>query len=340
MGPSDAAFRLLVDNVRDQAIVFVDAQGAVRSWNAGATQLTGYERDDVLGKSLAIFFTDDEAAAGLPQRSLAEALRTGSFEDIGWRRRKDGSRFWAQATTTAIRDESGAHIGFAKVIRDLRDSAYRAFVEASNAIVWSADVNGRANADSPSWRAFTGQSEAEWRAESGAFAPVHPDDLENLAVAWTTAREQGASFECEFRLRRRDGVYVWMAVRALPLRNPDGRVREWFGVTFDIAARKKAESELETSLGWWTTTLTSIGDAVIATDQAGAVRFMNPVAERLTGYSLQQAQGRPLVDVFHIVNEATRAPVDNPVAKVLAQGAVVGLANHTILVRPDHSEIP
>jgi PAS domain S-box-containing protein len=87
-------------------------------------------------------------------------------------------------------------------------------------------------------------------------------------------------------------------------------------------------------------TLSSIGDAVIATDAAGRVTFLNPVAESLTGWPAAEAIGRPLTDVFHIVNESTRHAVENPVQHALAKGVVVGLANHTILVARDGTERP
>jgi PAS domain S-box-containing protein len=88
------------------------------------------------------------------------------------------------------------------------------------------------------------------------------------------------------------------------------------------------------------TTLHSIGDAVIATDARGLVRFMNPVAERLTGWPLAEAEGRPLADIFKIVNEFTRATVESPADKVLREGQVVGLANHTVLLARDGTEVP
>jgi PAS domain S-box-containing protein len=88
------------------------------------------------------------------------------------------------------------------------------------------------------------------------------------------------------------------------------------------------------------TTLRSIGDAVISTDAAGAVRFMNPVAEQLTGWTDREAQGRLLDDVFHIVNEQTRAAVDSPVARILRERKVIGLANHTVLIGRDGGEHP
>jgi PAS domain S-box-containing protein len=88
------------------------------------------------------------------------------------------------------------------------------------------------------------------------------------------------------------------------------------------------------------TTLTSIGDAVIATDQAGRVTFMNGVAENLTGWTRAQAEGQPLRNVLNIVNEETRQPVESPVDKALREGVIVGLANHTVLISRDGAERP
>jgi len=104
--------------------------------------------------------------------------------------------------------------------------------------------------------------------------------------------------------------------------------------------KHQAEVRLRESERRYATTLTSIGDGVIATDSLGGVTFMNPVAETLTGWSLAEARGRPLVDVFKIVNEQTRLAVEDPVAKVLSEGKAVGLANHTILIGRNGSEIP
>jgi PAS domain S-box-containing protein len=87
-------------------------------------------------------------------------------------------------------------------------------------------------------------------------------------------------------------------------------------------------------------TLDSIGDGVIATDQHGVVVRMNPIAQRLTGWTLAEAKGRPLAEVFRIVNEMTRAPVESPADLVLREGAIVGLANHTLLIARDGSERP
>jgi PAS domain S-box-containing protein len=110
-------------------------------------------------------------------------------------------------------------------------------------------------------------------------------------------------------------------------------------VFYDITASKKAEEALRASEQRWATTLSSIGDAVIATDLDGNVTFMNAVAEKLTGWTLKEASKKPIMEVFNIINEQTRLQVEDPVAKVLKKGLIVGLANHTILVRKDRTEV-
>lgn len=107
----------------------------------------------------------------------------------------------------------------------------------------------------------------------------------------------------------------------------------------EIAGRKQAETSLRESEQRWATTLASIGDAVIATDVSGKVMFMNGVAEELTGWTLSEASLKPVKEVFHIVNEQTRAEVEDPVSKVLEKGMIVGLANHTVLIRKDGTEV-
>ena len=107
-----------------------------------------------------------------------------------------------------------------------------------------------------------------------------------------------------------------------------------------LTERKRSEDALRQSEERWSTTLHSIGDAVISTCAQGTVIFMNEVAEKLTGWSLSEAQGRDLEEVFNIINEATRVKLDNPVIQVTQTGQIIGLANHTALVRRDGTELP
>ena len=114
-------FRLFIEAVRDHAIYTLDAQGNVSSWNEGASRLKGYAASEILGRHFSCFYSADDNRNGKPARELEMATRDGRVEDEGWRVRKDGSRFWANATITAIRDNTGTLIGFAKVTRDFTD---------------------------------------------------------------------------------------------------------------------------------------------------------------------------------------------------------------------------
>ncbi len=107
-----------------------------------------------------------------------------------------------------------------------------------------------------------------------------------------------------------------------------------------VVQRRRAEERVQEQREWLRVTLASIGDAVIATDTAGRVTFLNSVAQELTGWTLADAQGKPLEAVFAILNEQTRQPVDNPVERVLREGGIVGLGNHTILIARDGRERP
>ncbi|HEX4025181.1 MAG TPA: ATP-binding protein [Steroidobacteraceae bacterium] len=107
----------------------------------------------------------------------------------------------------------------------------------------------------------------------------------------------------------------------------------------DITERKLAEAQLRDQREWFQVTLASIGDAVITTDTAGRITFLNSVAEAMTGWTAQEAQQLPLERIFNIINEQTRAPVEHPIGKVLRGGSIVGLANHTALIARDGTEI-
>ncbi len=111
-------------------------------------------------------------------------------------------------------------------------------------------------------------------------------------------------------------------------------LREWHHIT----ARKRVEASLAEEKERLAVTLSSIGDAVIATDAQGRISLMNKVAEHLTGWRLEEARGEPLERIFHIINENTRERCDNPVAKVFETGGIVGLANNTVLVSRDGTE--
>jgi PAS domain S-box-containing protein len=170
---------------------------------------------------------------------------------------------------------------------------------------------------------------------------------------------QGRYEEEGWRLRK-DGSRFWASVVLAPVRDAAGNLRGFSKITRDMTERRQAEENarrllqeeaarkaaqhyaqvIEAQREQLRVTLNSIGDGVITTDTDGRVTLLNPVAESLTGWTIEDAAGQPLTTVFHIVSEQTRQLVENPVVKVLATGHIVGLANHTVLIARDGTERP
>jgi PAS domain S-box-containing protein len=116
---SEERFRLLVDSVQDYAIIMLDTEGCVASWNAGAERITGYAENQIRGRHVSAFYSAEDVAAGKPARSLKQAVQTGRCEEEGWRTRPGGSRYWASVMITAVRDAEGWVHGFAHVTHDV-----------------------------------------------------------------------------------------------------------------------------------------------------------------------------------------------------------------------------
>jgi PAS domain S-box-containing protein len=118
---TERRFRILVQGVRDYAIFMLDPTGHITNWNAGAERIKGYRTSEILGQHFSRFYTPEDVEDGTPVRALETARTEGKYEAEGWRRRKDGSRFWASVLIDAIYDEQGTIIGFAKITRDLTE---------------------------------------------------------------------------------------------------------------------------------------------------------------------------------------------------------------------------
>jgi PAS domain S-box-containing protein len=138
---SDAHFRLLVESISDYAIITLDVNGNVTTWNSGAERLEGYRADEIIGQHFSCFYPRESIRQRSPERELRVAATEGRFEDDNWRVRKDGSRFWANVVVTPLRDGGGKLLGFGKIMRDLTerrrtDERFRLIVEcAPNAMV-------------------------------------------------------------------------------------------------------------------------------------------------------------------------------------------------------------
>ena len=118
---SEEMFRLIVSNIKDYAIIVLDPEGQVISWNGGAQRIKGYATDEILGQHFSVFYPPDDLAAGKPDIELSRARKEGRFEDESWRVRKDGSRFWANVVVTPLNDDTGRLRGFVKITRDVTE---------------------------------------------------------------------------------------------------------------------------------------------------------------------------------------------------------------------------
>jgi len=145
---SEERFRLLIEGVTDYAIFMLDPKGNIVTWNTGAERLNGYTSEEIIGHHFSCFYPEADLTAGKPESELQMALANGSFEDEGIRLRKDGSKFLANVVITAVYDETGKHVGYAKITRDNSERAraenrFRAVVESTATAIVMIDQDGK-----------------------------------------------------------------------------------------------------------------------------------------------------------------------------------------------------
>jgi diguanylate cyclase (GGDEF)-like protein/PAS domain S-box-containing protein len=167
---------------------------------------------------------------------------------------------------------------------------------------------------------------------------LHPDDSDRVLTALSEAVEQQKAYTAEYRIVRRDGTIRWIEAQGHVRRSDDGEPIEMTGTVLDITERKRIERLLLEEKERALVTLHSIGDAVISTDAHGNIEYLNPVAETLTGYKIDEARGQELDQVFRIINEETGEAAEDPVERCLTEGKIVGLGNHSILVSRSGTE--
>jgi PAS domain S-box-containing protein len=339
----------------DDAIIGKDLDGTIRSCNPAAERLFGYAAAEMIGRPITTLIPQERQHE---EMEILARLRRGEqiqhFETV--RLRKSGEAIEVSLSISPIRSAAGALVGAAKIVRDVTErnrtqralAAQREWFRVTLASIGDAvitcDVDARVTYINSVGELLTG-----WSAQDAMGRPLvdvfriidehSREAIENpTAKVLRTGYVQGLANHTV--LISRDGRERPIADSASPIRSDDGTVLGVVVVFHDASEQRRAEMAIAQHRQWLQTTLESIGDAVIATDRQGRVAFMNRVAEALTGWSASAAHERPCDEVFRIVNEQTRAPVQSPVARVLAEGAVVGLANHTLLLARDGHERP
>ncbi len=228
------------------------------------------------------------------------------------------------------------------VIRKKGGEALRllaAIVESSDDAIIGKALDGTILSWNKGAERMYGYSSGEIKGRNIAILipPDRPDEL----LQMYKRLERGERIEHFETMRcKKDSHCIDVSISVSPIKDDKGIISGFATIARDITYRKKAEEELRRSEAWLSTTIKSIGDGVIATDKDGCVIFLNPVARLLTGWKEDEAKCTPLKTVFNIINEQTGQKVESPVDKVIREGTIVGLANHTILIAKDGRRVP
>jgi diguanylate cyclase (GGDEF)-like protein/PAS domain S-box-containing protein len=223
------------------------------------------------------------------------------------------------------------------------EARFRAMSDASPLGIFVSDPDGGCVYTNAAFRETAGLRSGQtlgrdWRRL------IHPDDLPKVVGAWHHAARNRAPFSTEARILREDASVVWVRMNAAPM--IDGGIFDGHIHTVeDITERKTtelilstAEEALHAEKERAQVTLNSIGDGVLTTDLAGKVTYMNQVAEEMTGWQRNDALGRPLSEVFAIIDAKTRVPATNPAQRAMAEDRIVGLAANCVLIRRNGTE--
>lgn len=330
----------------DDAILSKSLDGIIQSCNPATERIFGYRPEELIGQPVRILIPPDRQEE---EDEILERLRRGEridhFETV--RLTRDRRLIDVSLTISPIHDALGNAVGASKIARDItgrkrareRESYLAAIMSSSTDAIISKDLNGIITACNESAERIFG-----YPAEEMVGRPIYliiPADRyaeEEMILSKIRAGERVEHLET-VRLAK-GGRQVDVSLAISPIRGESGDIIGIAKVARDITEQKRLARELADQKEWLRVTLSSIGDAVIATDVQGRVAFMNPVAEHLTGWRLDQARGRSCVEIFRIVNEDTGRTVESPVARVLAEGVVVGLANHTLLIAAGGTKRP
>ena len=345
---SDALLRNVMENAA-VGMVLIGIEGRIIYANRSFAEMLGYEQSECVGFALKDIVHPDFAASAVEQ---SQDLLAGRIENYRAERkylRKNGDSIWVLSSVSLLRSERTGQPSYMILqISDLdrqkraeaalaeSESRSTAALDGAGQGVWDHDIRNKRVFYSRMWKIMRGFAPDEEVSgeQKDWLARVHPDDRERIL---TTIRKQDAGDiprnAFEYRERHRDGHYVWILSRGRPIDwFPDGSVARTVGTDTDITTLKVVEEALAEEKERLRVTLESIGDGVISTDAEGRITFINPTAEQMTGWSLEDSIGKPADEVFTIIVESTGKLATNPVAECLTHERVYHPDEDVVLV--------
>jgi PAS domain S-box-containing protein len=301
---SQERYRMLLDEVRDHAIIMMDPQGRIVTWNAGAEQIQGYSADEIIGQDFSCFYLPEDIARGRPQEILRLTAASGRLEEHGMRVRKDGSRFLASIVFTALHGPAGDLRGFSGICRDLSESKesgakYRGLLEAAPDAMVVVNQGGeivllnlQAEKEFGYHRdELVGQKVTNIIPEGFAERLV-ADDLRTTEGA--LAQEIGGGIELTGR--RKDGSEFPIEIMLSLLESAEGTVVT--AAIRDISVRKAAEKNLAQMEGRYRGLLEAAPDAMVVVHQDGGIVLLNLQAEKEFGYRRDELLGQKVTNII------------------------------------------
>ncbi|HEX4382390.1 MAG TPA: diguanylate cyclase [Myxococcales bacterium] len=315
-------FRLMVESVRDYALFLLDARGRIKTWNAGARLLKGYEAEEVLGKPHSLFYPPEERERSL--ELLDTAVQQGRASDEGWRVRKDGTRFWASVTLTALRDTGGELTGFLKVTRDLTEqrATQTALLRALGSVRRNEQVYRAIVQHLPNGGAMLADHSLRYVAADGPFvsellrlgklptivgravAEVAAEANRELAVKMFKSALRGEPQHAEVKRAGR-----WFALDVVPIREGD-EIMYALSVFYDITERMRKAEELRRARELLEATLRKIEDGVVLLDGERRVVIFNETYAAMFGLSGERLAGLSRDAFVEHAMEMTDEPED------------------------------
>jgi PAS domain S-box-containing protein len=307
---SEELFHIQLECVKDYAIYMLDSQGNVLNWNAGAERLKGYRAEEVVGKHVSLFYSEEDKKAGKPVSSLQLAADTGRVEEEDWRIRKDGSRFWGELVITALRDEDGKLWGFSQVTHDiserkraddalrLSEARYRTLYDNNPVMIITVDQELAVHSTNPTCTSQLGYTLDELKGQ-----PVlklflegdRPAVTEHLRVCFQNPSQV---YHWQFRKIRKDGVILWVEETAQAVYGVDCNLCVLI-VCQDISDRKQAEESFRDSEARFHAIfdVAAVGIAQIGVE--GNWLLMNQKLSDILGYSFDELRQMTLQQISH-----------------------------------------